>query len=56
VRNRNHLWQDALAKEMKNMGVAFNILEDFEIVFVGWMKASVHLIWDVKMNFTRKSR
>ena len=56
VRNHNRLWQDALAKEMKNVGVAFNILEDHKNVPDGWTKASGHLIWDVKMDFTRKSR
>ena len=35
VRNRNRLWQDALAKETKNMGVTFDILEDHENVPVG---------------------
>ena len=38
------------------MGVAFNVLEDHENFPVGWTKASGHLIWDVKMDFTQKSR
>ena len=38
------------------MGVAFDILEAHENVPVGWTKASGHLIWDVKMDFTRKGR
>ena len=39
VRNKNRLWQNALAKEMKNMGVAFDILEAHGHVPVGSTKA-----------------
>ena len=56
ARNKNQLWENALAKEMKNVGVAFDVLENHENVPVGWTKASGHLIWDVKMNFTCKAR
>ena len=38
--NHNRLWQDALAKEMKNVEVAYNVLEDHENVPVGWTKVS----------------
>ena len=55
TKNGNHLWRDALAKEMKNVGVAFDVLENHQSVPVGWTKASGHLIWDVKIDFTRKS-
>ena len=56
TKNGNHLWRDALKKEMKNVGVAFDILEDHQNVPIGWTKTSGHLIWDVKMDFTRKAR
>ena len=56
AKNGNHLWRDALAKEMKNVWVAFDILENHQPVPVGWTKATGHLIWDVKMDFTRKAR
>ena len=56
ARKKNHLWEQALAKEMKNVGVAFDILENHENVPVGWTKALGHLIWDVKMDFTCKAR
>ena len=48
------MWKDALALEMFNVGVAFEILEEGQPL--GWKKASGHLIWDVKMDFTRKAR
>ena len=52
TKNGNHLWRDAIAKEMKNVGVAFDVLENHQNVPVGWTKATRHLIWDVKMDFT----
>ena len=56
TKNGTHLWRDALAKEMQNVGVAFNVLVNHQNVPVGWTKATGHLIWDVKMDFTRKVR
>lgn len=56
TRNGNTLWQDAYKKEMKNVGVAFDILPLGDKAPVGWTKATVHLVWDIKMCFTRKCR
>ena len=55
-KNGNTMWRDALALEMFNAGVAFEILEEGQPAPAGWKKASRHLIWDVKMDFTRKAR
>jgi hypothetical protein len=55
-RNGNTLWRDALAKEMTNVGIAFEVLMEGKPAPAGWRKASGHLIWDVKMDFTRKAR
>ena len=55
-KNGNTMWKDALALEMFNVGVAFEILEEGQMAPPGWEKASGHLIWDVKMDFTRKAR
>ena len=54
--NGNTLWQDAEAKEMYQVSVAFKILEDDECLPPGWKKSSGHLIYDIKMDFTRKAR
>ena len=54
--NGNDLWVQALKKEMKDVGMAFKILDHGEHAPVGYTKASGHLIWDVKMDFTRKAR
>ena len=42
--------------EMYNMCVAFEILEDGKSAPAGYTKVSGHLIWSVKMDFTRKAR
>ena len=55
-KNGNTMWKDALALEMFNVGVAFEILEEGQTAPPGWNKVSGHLIWDVKMDFTRKAR
>ena len=55
-RNGNTMWRDALALEMFNVRVAFEILEEDQPAPAGWKKASGHLVWDVKMDFTRKAR
>ena len=49
-------WRDALAKEMLNIGIAFEILPDGQKTPVGWHKVTVHLVWYVNMKFTRKAR
>jgi hypothetical protein len=55
-RNSNTFWKDALAKEMTEVGVAFEVLEESEKAPIGWSKVTGHLVWDVKMDFTRKAR
>ena len=54
--NGNRLWQDAIQKEMKNVAVAFEILELGWPIPIGWTRSSGHLVFDVKMDFTRKAR
>jgi hypothetical protein len=55
-KNVNTLWIDAWEKEMTNVSIAFEILEENETAPSGWKQSSGHLIWDVKMDFTRKAR
>ena len=54
--NGNLLWSNAIDKEMRNVAVAFEILEKGQKAPVGWTKSSGHLVFDVKMDFTRKAR
>ena len=55
-KNGNNLWKDALEMEMYNICVAFEILEDGKTAPAGYTKASGHLIWSAKIDFTRKAR
>ena len=55
-RNGNTMWRDALKKEMYNVGVAFEILDEGVHAPHGWKQVTGHLVWDVKMDFTRKAR
>ena len=43
-------------KEMLNIGIAFEVLDENIKAPVGWSKVTGHLVWDVKMDFTRKVR
>ncbi len=54
-KNVNSLWQDALSKEMGNVCIAFEIMGPGMKAQPGWHKASGHLVFDVKMDFTRKA-
>ena len=54
--NGNTFWRDAIRKEMKNTEVAFKFLDDGEKPPPGYECAPLHLIFDVKMDFTRKAR
>ena len=56
TKNGNNLWRDAITKEMKNVEVAFDVLENHQNVPFGENKTSRYLIWDVKIDFTRKAR
>ena len=55
-KNGNDFWMKALAKEMYNVGIAFEILDAGEKAPNGWHLVTGHLVWDVKMDFTRKAR
>ena len=49
-------WHDAIQKEMRNCKTAFKILDDDERAPIGHKWIKCHLIFDVKMDFTRKAR
>jgi hypothetical protein len=50
------LWWDAIQKEMFNVGIAFEVLNEGQKAPDGWHKVTGHLVSDVKMDFTRKAR
>ena len=52
----NNILRDSIVLEMRNNGVAFEILEEANQAPPGWHKVTGHLVFDVKINFTRKAR
>jgi hypothetical protein len=55
--NDNTLWQDAVRKEIKNVRIAFKILNGEESVPPTYQEIRCHMIFDVKMeDFRRKAR
>ena len=54
--NGNNLWKEVLEMEMYSISVAFEILEDGKSSPAEFTKVSGHLIWSVKVDFTRKAR
>lgn len=56
VDNGNDLWTKAIEKEVKNVRVAFKVLEDGESPPVGSKEIPYHLVFDVKFDLTRKAR
>lgn len=54
--NGNNLWHQATVKEMGDNAVAFEILEDDEPLPVGYGQQSGHMVYDVKLDLTRKAR
>ena len=54
--NLNHLWRDTLGKEISNLQVAFDILDENQHPPTCWSKSSRHIIFDVCMTLERKDR
>ena len=54
--NGNHLWRDAINREMENLKVAFDILPEGKEPPPGYTKTSGHIIFDVRMTMERKAR
>ena len=55
-KNGNTLYMTALQKEMGDLMIAFEMKDHGEKAPPGWHKATGHVVWDIKMDFTRKAR
>mmetsp|Transcript_11237 Transcript_11237/g.16168 ORF Transcript_11237/g.16168 Transcript_11237/m.16168 type:complete len:1367 (+) Transcript_11237:2028-6128(+) len=53
--NGNTLWQDAIAKEMQNVYVAFDVRSESQAP-PGYRLIPHRIIFEIKMDFTRKAR
>jgi hypothetical protein len=54
--NKNTVWRDAVKKEMENVSAAFDILDGTRVPSPMHVKLDTQIIFDVKMDFTRKAR
>jgi hypothetical protein len=55
--NGNDHWKKAIQKEMTDVMIAFQLLEETEKTPVGYQYVQCHMIFDVKMeNFRQKAR
>ena len=54
--NGNSIWSASISKELKNVIVAFKLLQDGEVPPVGSKEIPYHFIFDVKFDLTRKAR
>ena len=54
--NGNDLWKKAIEKELGNVRVAFKLLDEGERLPVGSKEIPYHIIFDVKLDLTRKAR
>jgi hypothetical protein len=49
------LWHKAILKEMKNNAIAFKFLDD-DTIPIGYQWISCHMVFDIKLDLTRKAR
>ena len=49
-------WEDAIKKEMKNVMPAFEFLDKGVGPPIGFKWIPLHMIFDIKIDFTRKAR
>ena len=56
AKNGNNFWINAIKKEMYDVGIAFDILEDNVSIPMGYRKVTGRIVFAVKMDFTRKDR
>ena len=54
--NNNTFWRDAINKEMSNVKIAFKFLDKGDPPPVGYKQIRCHIIFDIKMDLTRKAR
>lgn len=55
-KNGNDFWDQAIKKELKNVIVAFQLLNDGEVPPIGSKKIDYHFVFTVKIDLTRKAR
>ena len=54
--NNNDLWEKAIIKELDKVRIAFELLGEENKIPIGTKKINYHIVFDVKMDLTRKAR
>ncbi len=54
--NNTNFWRNAVKKEMTKVMIAFKILDTGENFPFGFSKLSVRMVFDIKLDLTRKAR
>ena len=54
--NGNDLWERAIEKKLNNVRIAFRLLKEGERAPAGSKEIPYHIIFDVKLDLTRKAR
>jgi hypothetical protein len=54
--NGDDFWEKSIEKEMKNVRVAFKVLDANQNLPVDYLKIPCHLFFNIKLDFTRKTR
>lgn len=49
-------WREAIELEMKNVMPAFKFVDDGDNIPIGYKEIPLHIVFDIKMDFTRKAR
>jgi hypothetical protein len=49
-KNSNNFWMDAIAREMREVHKAFEIIPDGQTAPVGYQKIPCHMVFDIKME------
>ena len=56
TKNNNTCWRDTITREMKGIRVAFDVLPDGSTAPLDHKKLECYMIFDIKMDMTRKAR
>ena len=55
-KNGKTLWTDATNREMQNLKVVFDVLEDGDKILVGYEKSSYQFVFDFRMKLESEAR
>ena len=54
-KNGNTLWKNEIENKMQNVITSYQLMEGSENFPIGYQNIKLHMVFDVKMDFTRKA-